>query len=362
VRQGEYPLAIPSNTPVVDILAEYNAGIPGVVEKLRAEGKHVSTVNMWDLVYSDDELNEIGLHPKSVVGERMAQAWLEKIMEILDKPVMVSASPTLEPTPTEFPPPPPKFYVDAPLRIMPLGDATIEGRCDRSTTCVHPEEEWRFPRDGYGVDSCRTNWNDVNPGEKGFREFLRDKLVAAGVNMSYVGSVELIEGLAHEGHVFFMFDDFDYCIQNAKWLEQAKPDIILMHLGTTEAVYEYPPNDILEDLKGLLTRIYQELPETTEVIVAQNIPVRDNLHVGSEFFDPSKPLINDILVEYNAGIPAVVDEFRAAGKHVSYVDLRNTVQSTDEFDELGLQPNLVASERIAQVWFDKIMEILNQQE
>ena len=127
----------------------------------------------------------------------------------------------------------------------------------------------------------------------------------------------------------------------------------------TEVLGGFGSEEIIKDLKELLALIYQELPETTEVIVAQNIPVREGFHAN---WDPSKPLINDILTEYNAGIPGVVDEFRLAGKHVSYVDLWNTVQSTDEYDELGMQPNLVASERIAQVWYEKIMEIVEQQE
>ena len=107
-----------------------------------------------------------------------------------------------------------------------------------------------------------------------------------------------------------------------------------------------------------MTRIYQELPETTEVIVPLLAPTREGVHIA--YWDPSKPLANDLLPVYNAGVPGVVEEFRAQGKHVSLVDMRNTVQSPDEYDEMGIHPNLVAAERMAQVWFEKIMEILGQ--
>jgi len=50
------------------------------------------------------------------------------------------------------------------------------------------------------------------------------------------------------------------------------------------------------------------------------------------------------------------------GKHVSLVDMRNTVQSPDEYDEMGAHPNPVAAERMAQVWYEKIMEIVGQRE
>jgi lysophospholipase L1-like esterase len=248
--------------------------------------------------------------------------------------------------------------VDIPLRIMPLGDGIIEGACDKTTNCIHPEN-MTFPRDGGGLGSCRTNWNTLNLGERGFREFLRDRLIAAGVNMTYVGSVQVTEGLAHEGHYAFTIPDLDYCIQNAKWMEQAKPDMILLYGGGVDVFLGAPPQEVIENLKGLLTRIYQILPETTEVIVPQIFTGREGIHI--QYDDPSQPLFSDLLTEYNAGIPAVVEQFRAEGKHVSLVDMRNAVQSTDEYDEGGGYPNVVASERMAQVWFEKIMEILGQQ-
>ena len=361
-RQGLYPFAVPEgtpvDTPVNDILTEYNAGIPVIVEELKSEGKHVSTVNMWDTVQSDDELSEGGSVPRSVVGERMAQAWLEKIMEILGRPVLVSASPKLQPAQTQAPPPPPKFYVDAPLRIMPMGDAIIEGWCDRSTNCTWLDV-WRAPVEEDDVEACRAAWNTVNPEQKGFREFLRNKLVAAGVNLNYVGTVQVAKGLAHEGHLGFTIPDLDYCVQHAKWLEEAKPDMILLGAGATDVFYNVTPEETIERLKVLMKRIYQILPETTEVVVTQLPGVREDIHTT---LDPSLPLLNDMITEYNAGLPGVVEEFRADGKPVSLVDLRDTIQSADEFDELGLYPNAVASERIAQVWFEKIMEILEKED
>jgi len=244
------------------------------------------------------------------------------------------------------------------LRIMPLGDSITEGMCDMSSNCQWPDDV-RFPRDGYGKEGCAPNTNILNPGSKSYREFLRNRLTAEGVNLSYVGSVQVVDGLAHEGHSGFTIYDIDYCIQNAGWLEQAKPDMILLHIGHNDAFWGAQPDIIISSLKKLLTRIYQILPETTEVIVAQVIPAREEFHVA---LDPSQPLINDILAEYNAGIPSVVEQFRGEGKHVSLVDMRNTVQSPDEYDEMGAHPNPVAAERMAQVWYEKIMEIVGQRE
>lgn len=278
-------------------------------------------------------------------------------MEILDKPVMVSASPTLQSPPAKQPTPPPQYFVDEPLRIMPLGDSITEGFCDRSGNCAW-SDDITMPRDWHSKEACNSNTNVVNPESKGYREYLRDLLIEAGVNVTYVGSVQVVQNLAHEGHSGFTISDINYCIENADWLDKSKPDIILLLIGSNDVGLMQQPKIMIENLEKLLTRIYQELPETTEVIVAQVIPTREGTHID---WDPSMPLTNDILAEYNAGIPVVVEEFRAGGKHVSLVDMWRTVQSSDEFDEMGLHPNLVASERMAQVWFEKIMEIVEEQ-
>jgi lysophospholipase L1-like esterase len=243
------------------------------------------------------------------------------------------------------------------LRIMPLGDSITEGFCDRASNCEWPAEI-KFPSDGYGVEGCYTNTTIVNPGSKGYREFLGNRLLESGIDFTYVGSVDVVAGLAHEGHSGFTISDLDYCIQNAGWLEQAKPDIILLHIGTNDAGLIQQPTVMLTSLRALLTQIYQESPATTEVILALVIPAREGTRVD---LDPSMPMANEILAEYNAGIPAVVDEFRAMGKHVSLVDMWNTVQSPQEYDQMGLHPNPVAAERMAQVWFEKIIEILEGQ-
>lgn len=90
-----------------------------------------------------------------------------------------------------------------------------------------------------------------------------------------------------------------------------------------------------------MSRIYEKMPETTEVIVAQVTPTRKGIY---PLIIPSNTLVNDILAEYNARIPEVVDKFRADGKHVSYVDMWGVFQSDSEFDEVGLHPNPTAAE------------------
>jgi hypothetical protein len=111
------------------------------------------------------------------------------------------------------------------LRIMPLGNSITEGFCDQPDHCESPEET-NAHHNGSGPEGCASNRNSLNPELVGYREILRDKLIEAGVNMNYVGSVQVVEGLAHEGHGGFNLFDIECCIQNAGWLDGAKPDII----------------------------------------------------------------------------------------------------------------------------------------
>lgn len=284
---------------------------------------------------------------------------------VTSAPTMLSSA-----TPTELPEPIPLPTQESPiasppsltsttsgevLRIMAMGDSITEGWCDTPDNCNY--EEQNLPRDVPEVESCKTTSSYLNPGARSYREFLRDKLIVAGLNSIYVGSVSNVEGLAHEGHSAFKTVDLEYCIKNAKWLEQVKPDIILLHAGSTDALRGDSPQVIVANLKSLINSIYQALPGTTEVIVAQVVPTSEGVHVE---WDDARPLVNDALTEYNKAIPGLVEEFRKAGKYISVVDMRNITKSSDEYDYLGVHPNAAVYERMAQIWFDKIIEILTE--
>jgi lysophospholipase L1-like esterase len=215
-----------------------------------------------------------------------------------------------------------------------------------------------FPTYGDGLAACDWAMNYVNRGAVGYREFLRDGLAAEGYDVTYVGSVSVIEGLAHEGHSGWTIGDLDYCIENAAWLEGVEPDIVLLHIGTNDAGRARTPEQMVADLTSLLGHIYGRLPSTTEVIVAQIIPTRSGLQ---PYFASSDALMNDIIDPYNAQIPSVVDRFRQDGNHVSYVDMGSVIQSDSDFDRYGDHPNVAGYERMADAWLGKILELLTQE-
>lgn len=250
----------------------------------------------------------------------------------------------------------PKLGIDTPVRIMPLGDSITEGLCDSQANCNIPEI--KRPTDRLG-DAMACNWslNSVNPKASGYRAFLSEKLLAEGYQFAYVGSVSVVEGMTHEGHSGWTINDLDYCIQNADWLQDANPDIILLHIGTNDIIWAREPDMVATDLSVLLKHIYEILPKKTYVIVAQIISAKSKSRQG---YVPLPAEANELIADYNAKIPGVVDQFNKEGMNVSYVDMGSVINSDADLDYLGLHPNATASERMAVVWFDKIKEILTK--
>lgn len=237
-----------------------------------------------------------------------------------------------------------------------MGDSITEGVCDTEANCQ--VIDFKSPTNGDGVAACAWAHNYANPKAVGYRAFLRDKITARGLKMTYVGSVTVVEGLAHEGHSAWTIIDLDYCVQNGDWLEKAQPNVILLHIGGNDANSSRTPEEMAASLQNLLEHIYEKLPETTEVIVAQNIPAAKNAY---PLIIPSNTLMNDIITPYNLKIPGVVDTLRAEKKHVSYVDMTGTIHSDSDLDVMmGLHPNAEASERMADVWLAKILEVIGQ--
>jgi lysophospholipase L1-like esterase len=246
--------------------------------------------------------------------------------------------------------------LDRPLRILPMGDSITEGLCDQADNC--PQYlVFMSPMKGDGPAACQWSASKYYPNLTGYRTALKDKLTSAGLQMTYVGSVQEQPGLAHEGHAGWTIADLDYCVQHAGWLESSQPDLILLHIGSNDANYARTPEEMAQALQKLLEDIYQKLPASTEVIVAQILPAKK---LTMPLFSDSTLSLNEIIAPYNQRIPGVVKALRAEGKHVSSVDMSKAIQSDSDLDALGIHPNPAAAERMAGIWFAQILRVIGQ--
>jgi lysophospholipase L1-like esterase len=240
------------------------------------------------------------------------------------------------------------------LRIMPMGDSITAGvsRNTWYTQIINP------PTSGSGVAGCTWVSNYMDLDVVSYRRYLLQKLYANGVAGTFVGSVGQIEGLGHEGHPGWTIRDLDYCVQHASWLTDARPDFILLHIGTNDAGQARTPDEMIASLDSLLQHIYAKLPNTTEVIVAQIIPAGQDRY---PYFRQSNILMNEIIAPYNAKIPRLVKLFRERGYHVSSADMAGVIRSDADLDRAGLHPEARAAERMADIWAAQIIEVLNGQ-
>ena len=156
-----------------------------------------------------------------------------------------------------------------PVRVMPLGDSIT---------------------DGYTV-------------EGGYRTRLWTLLTADHVAVDLVGSRESgpaeLGDKANEGHVGLRADEIT--AQVTPWLTQARPDIVLLHIGTND-LGEVSGAETAAHLDALLAEIYRVQPRT-HVVVATIIPMFSGVAAERD--------------AYNAAIPGIVARYRSASRAIT---------------------------------------------
>jgi lysophospholipase L1-like esterase len=199
----------------------------------------------------------------------------------------------------------------AALKIMPLGDSLT-----------------------YGLGM---------PEYGGYRVDLLQKLLAAGMNVDFVGSLASGPGSMsdrdNEGHVGWDITEIQAMVN--EWLTRYTPKVILLMIGTNDVIEGRPSP--ASDLDVLIGQIYAKLPQAT--LVVSSIPP-----LGG-----SQAAKNPNVVAYNALIPGIVNAHAAMGRSVHVIDSYVVVSPSDLTD--GIHINAAGYSRIAQLWFDKLMQL-----
>ncbi|MFI1188194.1 FG-GAP-like repeat-containing protein [Streptomyces californicus] len=193
------------------------------------------------------------------------------------------------------------------LAVMPLGDSITEGA--GSTT------------------------------RSSYRAALWNKLGGHASTLDFVGSLQHGElpDRDHEGHSGWRIDQLQANI--ATWLPAARPNVVLLHIGTNDMNRNYEVATAPARLGALIDQIVTAAPNMT-VIVSSLVP-------------STTPEVQARVAAFNARIPGLVKERRDRGYKVGFVDMAS-VTAADLND--SLHPNNNGYLKMADVFYGGIAQ------
>ncbi len=202
------------------------------------------------------------------------------------------------------------------LRIMPLGDSITQA--DRNHNSYRRSLWIKLRQAGYAVDfvgSTRSNYLGNAPQS----DFDQD----------------------HEGHWGWQVDQVLARIDG--WTRNAKPDIVLLHLGTNDLLRGQRDDEIINKLRQLIEALRRQNPRST-ILLAQLIP-----SVGAEVQTQ----------RFNQRIAELARSMNASTSPIILVDQYTGFNATqDTYD--GLHPNASGEEKMADHWFDALQKVLSK--
>jgi acyl-CoA thioesterase I len=201
-----------------------------------------------------------------------------------------------------------------PVRIMPLGDSITEGRSGDAT--------WRY--------------------------WLQKSLEAKGCTVDYVGSRSgVVDGRPrfsdfdpdHEGH--WGWTTAQVKAQIDHWARDAKPGIVLLHLGTNDLGSD--PERIAANLGAIVASLRRARP-TVEIYLARLIPAAG--------------VPDEIMRRTNDAIARVAADRDHPESRLIVVDQYTGFDpGADTYD--GVHPNESGEKKMARRWFDALQARLD---
>ncbi|GIJ47535.1 hypothetical protein Val02_44210 [Virgisporangium aliadipatigenens] len=191
------------------------------------------------------------------------------------------------------------------LRIMPMGDSITYG-VGSSTSSSYRADLWNLLRGEFAVD--------------------------------YVGAQRSgqLPDADHEGYSGRVITEVAGYAASA--VPRYRPNVITLHVGTNDMNRNVNVADAPARLGGLIDQLLAAAPDAT-ILVATLVPAND-------------PAVQARIDAYNARIPGVVEQRRAAGKHVGLVDM-SALTTADLIDTL--HPNDAGYRKMAAAFHDGVL-------
>jgi acyl-CoA thioesterase I len=200
------------------------------------------------------------------------------------------------------------------VRIMPLGDSITQA--DRADNSYRRPLWFKLREAGYDVNfvgSTRSHYLGNAPKS----DFDQD----------------------HEGHWGWQADEV--LAQIDRWTETAKPDIVLIHLGTNDILRGQSFESTIAELRSLIQAMRRRNPNL-KILLAQLIPSQDSEALTQQFNQQISALARSLNSQSSPVI--LVDQF--SGFNVSQ----------DTYD--GLHPNESGEQKMANRWFQALQKAM----
>jgi lysophospholipase L1-like esterase len=238
------------------------------------------------------------------------------------------------------------------------------------TSAYHP-----CPTDGTACkimpfgDSITDGYNSDTPG--GYRVELFRLAHSAGKNITFVGSqtswgVPKADSVdvppKHEGHSGWTIyptgsrSGISTLLKNDSTNQSVMltytPDIVLLMIGTNDAIDNYDMANAPTRLGTLIDTIYDQLPNVL-IVVAQPIPSRGDASKGDD------TTLSARIKTYDDAIPAVVKAKTDAGKHILLVDMYTPFNPNKaSLIEDQWHPNLAGYVLLGTQWYSVLQSFL----
>ncbi|WP_406453256.1 GDSL-type esterase/lipase family protein [Streptomyces sp. NBC_00876] len=162
----------------------------------------------------------------------------------------------------------------------------------------------------------------------GYRPGLARRLTGSADTVQFVGSQTDPDGTHHEGHSGWLIEQLQANIET--WLADAKPNVVLLHIGTNDMNRDNQVSTAPQRLGGLLDQIHAASPDTA-IVLASLVPATD-------------PAVQARVNAYNAAIPGVIAARTSKGYRITQVSM-GALTTADLND--NLHPNNAGYEKMA---------------
>ncbi|MDJ0675714.1 MAG: GDSL-type esterase/lipase family protein [Calothrix sp. MO_167.B42] len=198
---------------------------------------------------------------------------------------------------------------ETPLTIMPVGDSITEGYLESDTG--------------------------------GYRDDLHGLLTNKGYNVDFVGNRSRGDGNFDNDHAGVSGERIDQVSDRMDGLlDTYQPDIVLLMIGTNDILQNNNLEDAPNRLSNLIDQITNQSPDTQ--VFVSSIPPDKN------------PERQELVDQYNALIPDIVESKRAEGKNVVFVDTHSSMNTGDLEDDV--HPTPTGNNKIARSWYEAIRD------